>query len=129
MYRHPDPPNFASFAAAARAGNADAIVAFNPGVKVPVICHSEHEDYTAGEISTAFPVCPGRWLDGAQYHLLGYLGQNWCRGRRASPMRSWSATPNTCVSAAGRITWDVPITPDGRIPEAFIAQLARLREA
>ena len=44
----------------------------NVRTKVPVICHSEHEDYTAGEISEAFPVrstCPGRWLDGAQYHI------------------------------------------------------------
>lgn len=65
MYRHPEPPNFASFAAALKAGNPDSLVAFNPGVKVPVICHSEEEDYTAGEISEAFPVCPGRWVQGA----------------------------------------------------------------
>ena len=34
------------FAAAAKAGNPDSLIAFNPGVKVPVICHSEHEDGT-----------------------------------------------------------------------------------
>jgi hypothetical protein len=32
MYRNPEPPNFESFAAAARAGNPDSVVAFNPGV-------------------------------------------------------------------------------------------------
>ena len=37
MYRFDDEPNFASFAKALKAGNPEAIVAFNPGVKVPVI--------------------------------------------------------------------------------------------
>lgn len=47
-YRHAEAPNFASFAAAARAGNPQLVVAFNPGVKIEA--QSEHEDYTAGEI-------------------------------------------------------------------------------
>ena len=51
MYRFDDPPNFASFAAALKAGNPNAIVAFNPGVKVPVVAHSKHEDYVAGEVT------------------------------------------------------------------------------
>jgi hypothetical protein len=128
MYRRPEPPNFASFAAAAKAGNPDALVAFNPGVKVPVICHSVYEDYTAGEISTAFPVCPGRWLDGAQYHLLGYLGQNWCRGGPRFPDAFVIGYTQHVREHGGVITWDVPITPEGRIPEAFVAQLARLAQ-
>ena len=80
MYRHPDPPNFESFAAALKAGNPDSIVAFNPGVLVPVISMTEHENYTAGEISDAFPVCPGRWINGVQCHILSYLGARWGGG-------------------------------------------------
>lgn len=49
MYSHADAPNFASFAAAARAGNPQAIVAFNDG-NGPYSNHSEHGDYTAGEV-------------------------------------------------------------------------------
>jgi hypothetical protein len=130
MYRHPDPPNFASFAAAAKAGNPDALVAFNPGVKVPVICHSEHEDYTAGEISDVFPVrspCPGRWLDGAQFHVLSYLGENWCRGLPRFSDAFVVGTTRHVRERGGVITWDVPITPEGCIPELFIEQLAHLR--
>ena len=127
MYRHSDPPNFASFAAAAKAGNPDALVAFNPGVKVPVICHSEHEDYTAGEISEAFPTCPGRWLDGAQYHVLSYLGENWCRGLPRFPDSFVVGYTQHVRERGGVITWDVPITPEGRIPQLFIEQLAHLR--
>ena len=50
MYRSPEPPNFASFAAAARAGNPDAAVAFNPGVVYRMLSLSPYEDFTAGEI-------------------------------------------------------------------------------
>ena len=53
MYRFCSPPNFASFAAAARQGNPESAVAFNPGVTFPVIAESEQEDYTAGEIDDA----------------------------------------------------------------------------
>jgi len=51
MYRSSEPPNFASFAAAARAGNPDSLVAFNPGVVPRILSLTPHEDYTAGEKS------------------------------------------------------------------------------
>jgi len=127
MYRHSDPPNFQSLAAAAKAGNPDSLVAFNPGVKVPVICHSEHEDYTAGEISDAFPVCKGRWVDGAQYHILSYLGERWGGGSPRFPDRFVIGYSEHVNSKGGVITWDVPITPEGRIPEPFILQLRALK--
>ena len=79
MYRHEDSPNFRSFADALKAGNPESIVAFNPGVVVPVVCHTQHEDYTAGEISAALPECRGAWVERnghkARYHILSYLGQ------------------------------------------------------
>ena len=81
MYRKPEVPNFKSFADALKAGNSDSIVAFNPGVEVPVISHTEFEDFTAGEISDAFPVCPGSFIDGDRYHILSYLGETWGGGK------------------------------------------------
>jgi len=136
MYRHADEPNFASFAAALKAGNPDAIVAFNPGVVVPVICHSEHEDYTAGEIAEALPTCPGRWVarggHKAQYHILSYLGSTWCGGDRprfgddpSTSLRAGLAAAYTryIVSKGGVVTWDVPILTSGLIPQPFVAQL------
>jgi hypothetical protein len=130
MYRFPEPPNFASFAAAARAGNPDRIVAFNPGVLNPIISLSECEDYTAGEINEPGQVkCPGRWLDGAQFHMLSYLGPWWA----AAPPRfsneqviEWT---RGIISRGGVVTWDVPIQPDGHIPQEFVAQLEALRDA
>ena len=49
MYRFDDEPNFASFAAALKAGNPQAIVAFNPGVKVPVVVRLEGTNVEEGK--------------------------------------------------------------------------------
>jgi len=128
MYRHPDPPNFQSFAASLKAGNPDSIVAFNPGVLVPVISLTEYEDYTAGEISDAFPVCPGRWVNGAQYHILSYLGERWGGGGRRFPDEFVLGYTKHVNSRGGVITWDVPISSEGFIPQAFIDQLMVLKD-
>ena len=129
MYRHPDgdAPNFASFTAALKAGNHASLVAYNPGVLVPVISHSECEDFTAGEISDAFPVCPGRWVNGAQYHILSYLGEWWGGGAPRFTdgfVRGYTEYVN---SKGGVVTWDVPIDKTGVIPQAYIEQLKQLK--
>ena len=133
MYRHDDPPNFESLAAALKAGNGDALVAFNPGVKVPVICHTEHEDYTAGEIAEAFPTCPGRWVRrggrDCQYHVLSYLGERWCGGQPRFPDEFPIGYTKHVNSRGGVVTWDVPITKDGAIPQPFVDQLQAISSA
>src|SRR5581483_6828775 len=74
MYRTPEAPNFESFAAAARAGNPGALVAFNPGVVYRTISISPYEDFTAGEIDLPDHWTPKRVengiIDGAQVHVL-----------------------------------------------------------
>ena len=49
MYNFPDEPNFKSFAASIRAGNPQAVVAFNRGLEDPFLPQCPWEDYTAGE--------------------------------------------------------------------------------
>lgn len=135
MYRHPELPNFVSFAAAAKAGNPESIIAFNPGVKVPVISLTEHEDYTAGEISDAFPVYegynkrPGRWLEGAQYHILSFLGGRWGYDEPRFPDEFVIGYTKHVNAHDGVVTWEVPITERGLIREPFLKQLAALGEA
>jgi hypothetical protein len=126
MYRHEEAPNFASFAAALKAGNLETIVAFNPGVLVPVICHSADEDFTAGEISDAFPVCPGAEVDGARYHILSYLGESWGSGEPRFPDEFVVGYTRHVNEKGGVVTWDVPIGKGGLIPERFVEQLAAL---
>lgn len=120
MYDHSDEPNFASFAAAARAGNPDSIVAFNNGIKTPVVSLTEFEDYTAGEVNRALPVFDKRYpvtdsVDGAQYHLLTFAGERWgVAPMRFAPefIKAYTCEVNR---RGGVITWDVPISTNGLI--------------
>ena len=131
-YPEDEEPNLRSYAAALRAGNPDAILAFNPGVRVPVIHYSDHEDYTAGEISTALPACPGPFVAGPsghadRYHVLSYLGERW-GGDQAPrfPDDLICGYTEHVTAKGGVMTWDVPILESGRIPEPFVRQLGAI---
>ena len=129
MYRCPDPPNFASFAAAARAGNPRSIVAFNPGVLYPIITLTPEEDYTAGEINEPDKVvCTGRWVGRAHFHMLSYLGPAWCQKPPRFSAEQVLSFTRAVTDHQGTVTWDVPPTgANGRIPEDFFALLKLLR--
>lgn len=139
MYRFDDEPNFASFAAAMKAGNPQAIVAFNPGVKVPVIAYTKHEDYAAGEVnlnmlSRAVDACPGRWLEcegkKVQFQILSYLGTSWCRGDKPQmPDDKIIGLTRQLAEKGGVVTYDVPIQRSGLIPEPFVEQLRAIGAA
>lgn len=121
-------PNLSTFAEALRSGNPDAILAFNPGVSVPVIHYTEQEDYTCGEIANALPECPGAFVTTAgghkaRYHTLSYLGQSWCSGLPRFPDELVVGYTKHVISKGGAVTWDVPIEPSGLIPDAFVRQL------
>lgn len=130
MYRHADEPNFHSFAAAARVGNPDSIVAFNPGVTLEP--HSDAEDYTAGETNEPEKlVCTDRWVvarDGhrEQYHVWSYLGNNW----GAMPLRytadQLQRLTRNIADHGGVFTWDAPIEKSGRLPAEAADVLADL---
>lgn len=127
MYRFPDAPNFESFAAAARAGNPDSIVAFNPGVRDPIISLAPAEDYTAGEINDPTLVkCKSRWVDGAQFHMLSYLGPMWAQGPPRFTDAQVIAMTQGIAGKGGVVTWDVPITGNGMIAQPFLDQLQAL---
>lgn len=138
MYRHPEPPNFRSFAEAMKVGNPEALVAFNPGVKVPVISHTEYDDYTAGELAGDLPVGAFGWgdnpdfchygpiirfVDGAQFHVLCFLGPWWLQSPPRFPDELVIGYTRYINQHGGVVTWDVPITREGLIPEPFLEQL------
>lgn len=129
-YRYPknDPPNLRTYADALRAGNPDALVAFNPGVNTPVVAYSEYEDFTAGEISRALPECPGGFVETDNghrelYHVLTYLGTSWGRGEPRFPEALVKGYTRHITAKGGIITWDVPFKPDGTIEKPFLQQL------
>ncbi len=130
MYEHPLAPNWSSFCAAARAGNSDAIVAFNPGVMVDLMVLTEQQDYAAGEISDQFPPCTRRWIHGVQWHVLSYLGDTWGHGEAP---RFADDFPERYTRQAGEkggaVSWDVPPRPDGLIGDAFLERLRSMGAA
>lgn len=140
MYRHAEAPNFDSFRAALKAGNPDALVAFNPGIppNQPRIISmaGSGEDYTAGEVDFALPA-PGRWyngtpawkgrfVDGAQFHVFTFLGDWWGKGEPRFSDELARGYTRLVNNADGAMTWDVPIGPRGQIPDAFLRQLAAI---
>ncbi len=85
MYAASEGPNFTTFAKALRAGAADRILAFNGGTDDPFFKLTVEQDYTAGEVSTRFPVT-NKWdpltgeMNGMHLHILTYLGDWWGAG-------------------------------------------------
>ena len=133
MYRAPDTPNFATLAAAARAGNPASVVAFNPGVVPRLISVTPHEDYTAGELSDPATLSirradEGR-VDGKQIHVLSYLGRTWGLGAPRFTTEQAVGWSRDVRQQGGVITWDVPVEPGGRLAEPFLAQLRAVGSA
>ena len=142
MYRSPDAPNFASFAAAMKAGNPDSIVAFNPGALGHVLCHTEHEDYTAGEVMYSLPTVSSRWVERAyadasgeekthraQLQVLIHLGERWGGGAVRFPRELTIAYSRYIAGHDGAITWEVPVERSGLIEPAFVDELKAVGEA
>jgi hypothetical protein len=104
MYRADTPPNFASFAAAARAGNPDSAVAFNPGVVYRTLSITPHEDYIAGEIDqpekqSIKRVADG-FADGARVHMLSSWASGGGTGTPRSPASRLLRTPGPRLKRA-----------------------------
>lgn len=127
MYRSAEPPNFASFAAATRAGNPDSALAFNPGVVDRIISVTPHEDYSAGEINDPDRLMIRRAVDGevdgARIHVLTFLGQTWGMGSPRFEAAQIAAWTRKVTEAGGAITWDTPVQKNGLISQPFLDQL------
>jgi F5/8 type C domain len=132
MYEYAQAPNFRSFAAAAKAGNSDSIVAFNSAIQYqyPLVNVSSYEDYTAGEMNEPLGVeCDGRWVGKSQLHILSYLGSTWGSGMNRYSNQQVIKITNNLNKCGGVVTWDVPIKPNGLIVQSFVDQLMALKNA
>lgn len=105
----------ALYAAAARQGNPHAVVAMNAGVFLGR--GKAVDDYTAGEQNDPFgQTCGGRWLDGAQWHVLTYLGGDWSQRSTRRKDADWLTWVRAVTSKGGAVTLDVsPCLPDGSL--------------
>jgi hypothetical protein len=135
MYNASEAPNYASFAAALKAGNPASIVAFNSGCNVPVVCLTQYEDYTAGEADRGLPVADAwgpipcapvkRFVKGAQYHILTFQGDWWGQGTPRFNDELFVGFTRHINAQQGGVTWDVP-HKDGVIGPAALRQLGKL---
>ncbi len=133
MYRSPQAPNFASFAAAARAGNPNSALAFNPSVIYRLISMTPYEDYIPGEIdnpelASARHEVDGR-VDDTQIHMLSFLGEKWGRGNPRFTTEQAVAYTKKLTDIGGAVTWDVPIQLNGTISQPFLDQLSAIGKA
>ena len=116
------------------AGNPDAVIAFNPGVKSP---EWETSDFTAGEINDPFAetdFAPKNGL-GQKEHLLTYLGDTWGEKETRFPTEKWIAWAKPAVDAGLALTIDVGLTPDegvqgpGGFPQQSLDQVRAIIDA
>jgi hypothetical protein len=124
------------YADAAKSGNPQAIVTFNPGISL--VRHTRAEDYTAGELNEPFDVLPAtRWVsvDHAQWHALTYLGSTWGRRDARYPTQRWVKWVTACAAKGGAVTldagpnWDPEAGPIGTFSAEHVAQVKAIRAA
>lgn len=111
-----------------RAGNPDRILAFNPGVDPEVMAYSVHDDFTAGE-QNSFTSVPnnGRFLGGAQWHILAYLG-NWWAAPGVNMTKSELAQYVWTVNRLGGVvTIDLMLYRDGSLDRSQLETVRELR--
>jgi hypothetical protein len=134
MYRSEEPPNFRSFAAAARAGNPNSALAFNPSVIYRLLSITPEDDYIAGEIdkpelASARHETDGR-VDNTQIQMLSYLGPTWGRGNQPRfSTEQVVAYTKKITDMGGAVTWDAPVQLNGTISQPFLDQLAAIGKA
>jgi hypothetical protein len=148
-YPENEPPNLRTYAEALKAGNPDAIIAFNSGANALVVAYSEYEEFTSGEMIGNLPVSEmgfyrsfvqdrmpeadygpiRRFIDGEQYHMLNFIGQEWGKGPARLSPELVAAYTRFVVANDAVITWDVPVGRDGRIPDEFMVHLRAIGAA
>ncbi len=100
---------------AAKAGNPDAIVALNEGVDIRYRKTYSREEFTCGEFDHPTGIPEGRFVDGAQAHILVPLGATWGLPglqRSGEYLRHFTK----CVNLMGGVvTYDAAIYRDGSL--------------
>ena len=132
MYYFPEEPNFYSLASALRAGNPDAVVAFNRGLDFPFSTMCEYDDFTAGEIGEQLPIPSDQdlqKLNGKRLHGFSYLGDTWGSGSPRFPDELAIGYSKLILQKGGMMTWDIPLKKNGEIPDAFLKQLTKIGAA
>ncbi len=135
---------YSAFTKAFKSGNANSIIAYNTGPigmnRDQLLPATPSEDFLAGEVDYFLPTCGIRVFDqkeyylgpnisGDQLHFLNFLGAWWGTGEPRfsdAMIKSWT---DHVIGHGGAVTWDVPVSDEGVIPDAYVKQLAVLKTA
>jgi hypothetical protein len=126
--------NASTLSSAARVGNPNAVVAFNPGPDDYTILNSG-QDYSAGETGYDHTGNSKFWKfptsayqgDGYQWHFLSYIGTFWGEGDVRYDTNYLIDYTRYVNSAGAAVTFDVGITASGRLYSGQLAQLQSIK--
>ena len=110
---------------AARAGNAQALVALNHGVVLPISRYSAWEDYTCGEVDALTEVPTSRFVNGSQWHTLSYVGATWAQGGATYNASYLQAYVRAVNAAQGVVTLDAQLFRNGSINAAQLELISQ----
>jgi len=118
---------WAIMAKALRAGNSKRIIALNNPKMTSSNSSTPDDDYTTGEQNKFEEIPSSRWRDGVQWHILSYLGNDWCSpGLRYNPA-FMADYIRKCNLAGGVVTMDVCLFRDGTIETSHLETLRGIK--
>jgi hypothetical protein len=122
------------YAKAAKAGNKNSIVTFNPGISLKRA--TAFEDYTAGEIRKPLEVkASERWVDGSQLHVLTFMGDSWGQHNLRYDDKTWIDWIKDFTSHGGVVSIDMGVNFDaqkgalGSFDDKQIEQMRHITDA
>ena len=149
------PEVYKAYTEAFKSGNPNALVSYNVGPVgmnrrqlAPV---TEYEDFLAGECDYFLPtsgIIPrglikrkifsnfqspdyyqGPNIAGDQLHFLNFLGAWWGTGEPRFPNALVNSWTKHVIDHSGAVTWDLPLSDDGIIPESYFKQVKALSQS
>ena len=104
-------------------------MAFGRGLEAACLPQCPWGADTAGEVGDWRPI-PGQevgeQLQGKKLHVLSYLGQTWGQGQPRFPDELVAGYTKLILAQDGILTWDIPLEPNGAIPQDYRRPLQAL---
>jgi len=133
---HYDDEKLQYYKDAMRAGNPNALLAFNGGVESRVSYYSELDDYTCGEMNDFIDLPEARFINGVQWHTLAPLGLS----RDGTEWGSWGTAGakrdgtymadyvRGVTERQGIVTIDIGLFRDGHYDSEQLKALKKLKD-
>lgn len=112
---------------ALKAGNKQAIIAFNQAPKDSVSFYTSLDDYTAGEMYHIHSLPHGRFIKGVQWHAMTFLGKDWGEPGSRYDEDQLKNYLQECNKRGGVVTFDISLMRNGSLDEQQKALLKKVK--